>query len=251
MDPGGGAGELAGRVAVVTGAENPLGDCAARALWAAGASVGLLGGGEGAEALAGELSGRVRAAPCALDSRQEVGVALDAVAEDLGPVGVFVHAALPPAALERLPLSETPDARFAEVWEAGMRSAIACLQAVHPHLRERGGRVVVVVPTLAMSGEEGLAPWAATAEGVRLLAKSLARQWGADHVTVNCVASSAEAMGGSDGDPSRTSLANVALEGSGSLLHDVGPVVVFLAGSASAYLTGATLCLDGGVWMAP
>ncbi|TML41561.1 MAG: SDR family oxidoreductase, partial [Actinobacteria bacterium] len=88
----------------------------------------------------------------------------------------------------------------------------------------------------------------------RLLAKSAARQWGRLGITVNCVAPAWQAMvpgeAGPDqpGDP--VSLADAAL-GPPDLESDVGGAVVAVASDEAGGLTGATLCLDGGVAMAP
>jgi 3-oxoacyl-[acyl-carrier protein] reductase len=55
-------------------------------------------------------------------------------------------------------------------------------------MSERGGAIVVVLPSIALTGGPGLAPFAAAAEGIRLLMKSAARQWGAHGIRVNAVA---------------------------------------------------------------
>jgi NAD(P)-dependent dehydrogenase (short-subunit alcohol dehydrogenase family) len=112
----------------------------------------------------------------------------------------------------------------------------------------------VVTPTLWRTGAPGLAPYSAAVEGQRLLAKSAARQWGRLGITVNCVAPAWQAMapGGAGpdqpGDP--VSLADAAL-GPADMEADVGGAVVAVASAESGGLTGATLCLDGGVAMAP
>jgi 3-oxoacyl-[acyl-carrier protein] reductase len=114
-----------------------------------------------------------------------------------------------------------------------------------------GGRVVVVVPTFSMSGAPGFAAGAAAAEGQRLLAKSAARQWGADGITVNCVAVAPEQIIGERAGSATMALADPALGGAGDAEADIGPVVVFLASDAAHFVTGATISADGGVWMVP
>src|SRR5205085_12574073 len=114
--------------------------------------------------------------------------------------------------------------------------------------------IVGVTPTLWRTGTPGLAPFSAAVEGQRLLAESAARQWGQLGITVNCVAPAWQAMvpgqAGPDqpGDP--VSLADAAL-GPADLEADVGGAVVAVASAQAAGLTGATLCVDGGVAMAP
>src|SRR5258708_2248056 len=118
--------------------------------------------------------------------------------------------------------------------EAPLHVTLAFLQAAHTALRDRGGRVVVLVPTIAMTGAAGLVPLATAAEGTRSLAKAAARRWGADGVTVNCVAI------GLDG----ASKMPPALE-----RVDVAAVVAMFAGDAASSVTGATVAVDGGRWM--
>ena len=205
---------LDGRTIAVTGAGSPLADGLAAALVGAGASV-----------VAG------------LD---HVSVALDGV----------VHAAMPVVAYERVPFHEVDDARWDAVWEQTMRDAIAVLQAGYRAMRERGGAFVVITPVVGMSGAAELGPYSAAVEGVRLLAKSAARQWGADQIRVNCLAPAPEHVPigvGSDA----LALSPPALGGPGDIEVDLGPIVAWLLSDDAHFVTGVTLCADGGVWMAP
>jgi 3-oxoacyl-[acyl-carrier protein] reductase len=158
-----------------------------------------------------------------------------------GRPDAVVHAALDPVALERADLADVDDARFEAVWERGMRAAVRCCQSAFRAFDGRGGRIVMIVPTVAMSGAADLAPLCALAEGARVLAKSAARQWGAQGITVNSLA---VALAGFDGDA--ISLAPPALAS-----VDVGEVLVGLLAPEFASVTGATICADGGLWMSP
>lgn len=130
-----------------------------------------------------------------------------------------------------------------------MRSTLWLFQAAHPHLAGNDGRVVVVVPTLAMAGAAELAPWAATAEAQRLFVKSAARQWGADGITVNCVAPDGTVLGLDPSAAGEMALSAPALGSTGDPEADLGPIVAFLCSPASHFLTGATLSVDGGSWL--
>jgi len=169
------------------------------------------------------------------------------VTTDVGPgIDALVHAAVEPLALEACRLADVDDERWWTVWEGTMRTTLALLQAVHPHLRGRAGRVVLVTPTLSMAGAPDLVPWTTALEGQRLLARSAARQWGADGITVNCVAPSAELLGVDVGE---LALAPPALGRAGDPETDLGPIVTWLCSTKSHFLTGVTLCADGGSWM--
>jgi NAD(P)-dependent dehydrogenase (short-subunit alcohol dehydrogenase family) len=89
-------------------------------------------------------------------------------------------------------------------------------------------------------------------EGERLLAKSAARQWGKLGITVNCVAVRPELFFPElDTGASDLSLARPALPGTFDVVADIGPVVEFLSSDAAHYVTGETISVDGGIWMAP
>lgn len=219
---------LSGRVVLVTGGDQPLG---------AGLILALRGAGATVATVEGDLA-----------DRDDALRAVAAAVADVGPPHALVHTAVAPAGLVAMPLVDVDDDRWWAVWEGTMRSSLWLCQAVHPHLTGRDGRVVFLTPTLAMSGAAGLAPVAAAVEGQRLLAKSAARQWGADGITVNCVAPSPELLGLPAGE---MALSAPALGRVGDPEADLGPIVAFLCSAGSHFLTGATLCADGGVWMAP
>jgi 3-oxoacyl-[acyl-carrier protein] reductase len=140
-----------------------------------------------------------------------------------------------------------PDAWRAAV-ETPLRRFVGFLQAAHRQLREHGGHVVVVVPSIAMTGAAQLVPWATVADGQRALAKSVARVWGAEGITVNCVAAPAELLASAAG-LSRPDLQRPALADPG--IADLAGVVAALTSPALAAVSGATIGVDGGRWMAP
>jgi 3-oxoacyl-[acyl-carrier protein] reductase len=245
---------LAGRVAVVTGADQPLGRGLALAVANEGANVALLGDEGPLTAVAQEVrehDGRAVAFPVSLTERDDVERAFAGAAETFGAsVSAVVHAAMNPIAYEPIAFADVDDERWDLIWEGTMRAALAVLQASFASMRGHDGRIAFVAPTVSMSGAERLVPYTTAVEGQRLLAKSAARQWGPDGITVNCVAVAPEQVpiGVSS---TATSLAPAALGGSGDPEHDIGPVVVFLLGDGGHFVTGATISVDGGVWMAP
>jgi NAD(P)-dependent dehydrogenase (short-subunit alcohol dehydrogenase family) len=236
------ATDLTQRVALVTGADRTLGCGLAAALVDAGARVAALGP-------CGDQ--RVTVVDGTLDSRAGAAEVLERAARVLeAPVDVVVHA----GQAERARLTaftDVTDADWDAVWEDTMRSTLFLFQAAFPAMRDAGyGRLVIVTPTLSMSGAPGLVPLAAAVEGQRLLAKSAARQWGEFGITVNCIAPAPElVLDGVRADS--VSLAPPALGNAGDARTDIGPVVTFLVSDAGHFVTGATVCVDGGVWMSP
>jgi NAD(P)-dependent dehydrogenase (short-subunit alcohol dehydrogenase family) len=223
--------DLAGRVAAVTGASTSVGAGLAEAMTDAGAVVHSVD-------------------PTTWQRRSDADAAFTAVVGDAGRLDIVVHAAVVGAALEARPLVEVDDKGWDAVWERTMRSTIWCCQGAFPHLKRQGGRIVFVTPTISMSGAAGYTPLAVAVEAQRLLAKSAARQWGEFGITVNCLAPAPEHLIDGISADSMT-LAPPALGGPGDPALDLGPVAVFLASDASHFVTGVTVCADGGVWMAP
>lgn len=143
---------------------------------------------------------------------------------------------------EPIAVSDLSDDDIEAEWERPMQSLIGELQAAF-HRDAR--RIVVVVPTIGMSGGARHAVSAATAEAARILVKSAARQWGARGITVNAVAVGPDAFGLDASIAGPVSIAPRALA------DDVSPVAVvnWLCSAAAGDVTGQTVVCDGGLLM--
>jgi 3-oxoacyl-[acyl-carrier protein] reductase len=151
---------------------------------------------------------------------------------------VVIHPAFDTAPRSFESLSDTD---WDAAWEQPMRDVIGALAEAH---RSGARRIVVVVPTTAMSGGALHTHVAAPAEAIRVLVKSAARQWGADGITVNAVAVSPELVLDHPELADPGSLAPPALDG-----DDPSAVIAFLASEAAGDLTGQTVTVDRGRWM--
>lgn len=138
------------------------------------------------------------------------------------------------------------DADFDAAWEQPMRQTIVAFQTAH---RSGHTRLIAVVPTIGMSGAPQLAHAAATAEAIRVMVKSAARQWGADGVTVNCIAIAPELFGIDADAVGAVSIAPPALASRGSVLDDIVPLIRLTTSTDAHHITGATITADGGIWM--
>jgi NAD(P)-dependent dehydrogenase (short-subunit alcohol dehydrogenase family) len=251
------SGDLLDRmVAVVAGGGSGIGRGIALGLADEGAAVAVVGPSAGeAEGVAGEIvssGGRAAAVSCTFAERAETHAALARAAADLGPPGLVVHALVDPAALVEASLVDVDEATWDARAEAPLRAALWTCQAARAHLAGRGGTIVLVTPTLAMTGAAGLVPYATAVDGQRALAKSSARLWGAQGIRVNCVAPPVEAMEDAPADDGDGATLNRTALGRGpDGRTDVAPVIAMLASGAGHFVTGATVAVDGGVWMVP
>jgi NAD(P)-dependent dehydrogenase (short-subunit alcohol dehydrogenase family) len=185
-------------------------------------------------------------------TRPAVEALLDAVSADLGGLDLVVHTWVHPTALERRDVEDLTEAQWADGCESTLDGAYRLAQAAHSHLAATKGRLVFVVPTLAMGGARGYAPLAAAAEGIRALAKGVAKTWGKHGITVNTLAVASAHFLGADGEEvgKALSLSPPALGGAGDPAADLAPVLSLLTSPDAHFVTGSTLTLDGGVWMA-
>ena len=130
-------------------------------------------------------------------------------------------------ALTPVSLVDTNETSWEERCEAVVLDALHRAQDAFASFDGKGGRIVFVMPSVSLVGAVGLVPLTTALEGVRALARSAARQWADDGITVNCVV----------GDVERR--------------EEIAGVVDFLAGEAGGAITGQTIVVDGGSVMLP
>lgn len=148
------------------------------------------------------------------------------------------------AVMKPVAMAELRDDEFDEAWQQTMDSAVgACTQA---RLSFRNGRgcIVLTFPTTAFTGGAGYSHWAAAAEGVHILAKSAARQWGPEGIAVNSLAISPALV---LADPVAAGPVSIATPARPEA--SAGPVLAFLCSEAAHNLAGQALTVDGGSWM--
>lgn len=161
------------------------------------------------------------------------------IVEGVGAFGRVIRPAFDPVAR---PFDTLTDDDWDRAWEQPMRATIAALQQAHA---DGCRRIVLVVPTTALSGGAQYAHVAATAEAVRVLVKSAARQWGADGITVNAVAVDPATVLADPSTAGPVSIAPPAL----AEPADPGALVAFLCSEDGGGVTGQTFVVDGGRWI--
>ena len=133
-----------------------------------------------------------------------------------------------------------------------MWGSIWCARAAYPHLATGGhGRLILLTSPAGVEGSAGLPLYGPVKAAQRALAKSLAREWGLDGITVNCIAPVAVTPALDKAFAENPELrgrieARTPLRRLGDPEQDIGGVAVFLASDASSYVTGQTIVCDGG-----
>jgi 3-oxoacyl-[acyl-carrier protein] reductase len=242
---------LDGRVALVMGASRGIGRAIAASLARQGARVAIASRSpERIEEAASEIDGEVTAFVADASELDRLGALPDEVADALGPVEVLVTNTGGP------PFGGAFDHGFEE-WETAYRSLVlaprALAGAVVPGMRERGwGRIVNVgststrepIPGLNLSNSHRMA-------AVGFL-KTLSREVAGDGITVNTVATgrfATDRLAGEDGSLEEAEAAARDQVPAGRLgrPEEYGDLVAFLCSERAAYITGATIPIDGGL----
>jgi 3-oxoacyl-[acyl-carrier protein] reductase len=245
--------ELQGQVALVTGATRGIGRAIAAALGQAGATVvGTATSEAGARSIGEHLAGAGiagRGAVLDVTDGAAVDALVAAIDKEFGAVSILVNNA--GIARDNL-LARMKDAEWDAVLDTDLKSVFRLSRAVlRGMMKARAGRIISITSVVGSSGNPGQANYAAAKAGIEGFTRSLAREIGSRAITVNCVA-----PGFIDTDMTRALaetqraqlLAQIPLGRLGRP-EDVGAAVAFLASPGASYITGATLHVNGGMYM--
>ncbi|HYA58722.1 MAG TPA: 3-oxoacyl-ACP reductase FabG [Burkholderiaceae bacterium] len=247
------ADALRGEVALITGASRGIGRAILECLAQAGANVvGTATSEAGAQGISQRLH-ELGAGGCGLVVNVRDRPGCDALVEQVtarfGKLSILVNnAGITADTLAMRMRDEDWDAVIDTNLTAAFRLARACMRGM---MKGKWGRVINISSVVGSSGNAGQANYAAAKAGLEGMTRALARELGGRNITVNCVA-----PGFIDTDMTRalTQQQQQALLGQiplGRLGHasEVAATVLFLASAAGAYITGATLHVNGGMYM--
>ncbi|WP_299651758.1 3-oxoacyl-[acyl-carrier-protein] reductase [uncultured Jannaschia sp.] len=242
--------DLTGRSALVTGASGGIGAAIARALHGQGATVGLSGTREAPlNALAGELGDRAHVLPCNLSDADAVNALPKQAAEAMGAVDILVNN----AGITRDNLfMRMSEAEWAEVLDVNLTSAFRLSKGVmRGMMKARWGRIVNVSSIVGATGNPGQANYAASKAGMVGMAKSLAYEVASRNITVNTVAPGFIATPMTDKltDEQKSRIDTQIPAGRMGQAEEIAAAVVYLASAEAAYVTGATIHVNGGMAM--
>ncbi len=245
--------DLTGKVAIVTGTSRGLGQYFARALAAAGADLVLTS--RKAESLRPfqdeiEAMGR-RALSLSLDVRdyKSIRAMAEQAATHFGRIDILVNNA---GCNVRKPALEVTWDDWNLILDTNLRGTFFVSQAIAPlMIARRKGRIINIGSVTAVAGYAGLGPYGASRGGVKQLTMSLADDWGAHGITVNCLApgwfkTAQNAVMYENKEWVDYLCDRIPLKRPGQPA-DLDGAIVFLASDASEYITGQTLLVDGGI----
>ncbi len=242
--------DLEGKKALVTGASGGIGSAIARALHGAGAEVALSGTRVAPlEALAGELGARAHVTPCNLSDRDAVDALPGQAIEAMGGLDILVNN----AGITRDNIfMRMKDEEWDAVLEVNLTSAMRLSRAVmRPMMKARWGRIVNIGSVVGATGNAGQANYAAAKAGLVGMTKSIAQEVASRNITANVVAPGfiATPMTEALNDDQKAAINAQIPAGRMGSPEDIAAAVLYLASDEAAYVTGATLHVNGGMAM--
>ncbi len=255
-------GRLAGKVAIVTGAGRGIGRAIAIALAREDAAITVSSRtASTVESVVGEitaLGGRATGVTCDVGSRPDVDAMIARTIEEFGAVDILVNnaqgfgtAEQPAGSPGYIPIESFPDDTWDYTFQTGVKGTLYGMQAVFPHMRERGGKIINFGSGNGVTAMKGTVAYNANKEAIRALTRTAANEWGKYAICVNVLVPTIVTDSARDFLEARPGIeekliAGIPLRRMGDVDRDIGPVAVFLASSDSDFMTGQTIHVDGG-----
>ena len=242
--------DLTGKTALITGASGGIGGAIARALHGAGATVALSGTREAPlQALAADLGERAHVLPCNLSDPAAVEALPKQAAEVMGRVDILVNN----AGITRDNLfMRMSDDEWQSVLDVNLTATMKlCKGVLRGMMKARWGRIVNISSVVGATGNPGQGNYAASKAGMIGMSKSLAYEVASRGITVNAVAPGfiETAMTDKLTDEQKSAILTQVPVGRMGTPEEIAASVLFLASPEAAYMTGATLHVNGGMAM--
>lgn len=242
--------DLTGKCALVTGASGGIGGAIATALHGAGATVALSGTREEPlKSLAAELGDRAYVLPCNLSDAEAVDALPKQAIEAMGALDILVNN----AGITRDQLfMRMSDDEWQSVLDVNLTSTMRlCRGVMRPMMKARWGRIINISSIVGATGNPGQANYAASKAGMVGMTKSIAYEVASRGITANAIAPGfiATAMTDKLTDEQKEKI-NVQIPAARmGQPEEIAAAVLYLASPEAAYVTGATLHVNGGMAM--
>ncbi len=245
--------DLRGKVIIVTGASRGLGKAMATALAEAGATVVLVARNQSAlqqsaKDIEGIVGRRALTGLCDVTDEDQVTALVEQVAAECGTIDVVVNNA--GIAWERS-VFEMSTREFRDTLEVNVVGSFIMAQKAGRHMMsQRRGKIINIGSVDGLVGAPNLVHYCTSKGGVIQLTRALAAEWAKYNIQVNCLCPgyfltdiNSERM--ADAKVRDKVLARIPLRRFGRP-EELGPSIVYLASSATDYMTGQVVVLDGG-----
>lgn len=245
-------GQLDGKVALVTGAGQGVGQGIAFALAAEGAAIAVSG--RTASKLEDtckqitERGGRAQAFTCDVKGEASLAAMVDDVVAQLGTIDILVNNA---QEVPLGPLDAVTDEAFTAGWESGPLATFRLMKLCRPHLA--GGGSIVNLGTAAAKRWDmsNYGCYAAVKEAIRSLTRAAACEWAAEGIRTNVILPLAASPGLASWienapEEAEAYFQTIPMRRVGELEEDIGRFVATLCSDACAYVNGQSIALDGG-----
>ena len=247
-------GSLDGKIAIITGAGQGVGEGIALALAKEGVAI-VANGRTESKLLDGcakieAFGGRALAVTGDVMKPEDIANIVDSTLGRFGGIDILVNNA---QIIHNHPLDDIDDRMFAEVFDSGPLATFRFMKAVRPHMTARGGGSIINLASSAPVrwNAKGFGVYSAAKQAIRSLSRAAAHEWARDGIRVNTIAPFASSPALDywvevDPDAARTTVDAIPLGRIGDPERDIGRAVVFLVGPDAGYVTGLTMPLDGG-----
>ncbi|MCB1667191.1 MAG: SDR family oxidoreductase [Pseudomonadales bacterium] len=241
-----------GQTVIVTGGGSGIGRCTAHELAALGANVVIVGRSvEKLDQVSAEIredGGEVFVQTCDIRDEESVGNVIDAVLEKYGKIDALVNNA---GGQYRTAMETISTKGFEAVVRNNLTGGFIFMREVYTRwMKANGGNIVNMIADI-WNGWPDFSHSGAARGGMLTLSESVACEWGADNVRVNCVAPGGIASSGFDTYPpeilpklyeypDRVPLQRYGTE------SEISAAIVYLLSPAAAYITGTCIRIDGG-----
>jgi NAD(P)-dependent dehydrogenase (short-subunit alcohol dehydrogenase family) len=251
-----GSGSLAGKVAIVTGGGQGIGEAIAVGFAGEGARVIVTGRTQSKlDAVVGRIAGDGGTAigiEALAGNREQAEMTVNRAISEWGRVDVLVNNAH--TFTDYLPLEDPKMEEHCMVdFQSAFFGSLQLMQLCHPHMVKQGGGSIINMGTsYSIRCEPGFLAYAASKEAIRTLTKTGAREWGKHGIRVNTILPSAltpksiwylEESGTYDLELAKVAMGRFGEPG------DIAPTAIFLASDASNFVTGQTIGVEGGATM--
>jgi gluconate 5-dehydrogenase len=236
--------DVSGQIAVITGAGQGLGLTFARALADAGCTVVLTGrDAERLEKAAADIDG-ARTAPFDVTDAAGVSAAIARIERTVGPISILINNA---GTTTRAPLTDVAERDWRTIIDTNLTGAFLVGAETARHMLPRGrGKIINICSIRSKGARAGSAAYAASKGGLKLLTQGMCADWGPHGIQVNALAPGYIASGMAD--PRLDSAAITARTPAARLgaPDDLVGTLIYLASSASDFVNGQIIYVDGG-----